>query len=236
MVSWHAYLQSILSSYQANNEGKLEQVKPISRMPLVNVFISIGQTTLICYRSRVVDHLSAGSSGNTACVLYIYCDYKGSQTLEMILSALVRQLALRTGHVTPETKNLFNKHNKNGTRPWRQDWISILRPSLEKQDKGFIVIDALDELEADYILPNFLDEILKLQALTSILLVSREMETIRGKLSCVAIIEVRATDGDVRRHCQEFLALKDCLQEHLADNANFGLELTESIVSKAQGM
>ncbi|KAJ4265106.1 hypothetical protein NW762_005352 [Fusarium torreyae] len=94
-------------------------------------------------RSSVLDDSNIG-------IAYIYLSFQRQkeQTLDMLLSSLLKQLAGNLASMPEEVVNLHYEHDKERTRPTSKGIIYTLRKVIAKYSRVFIVIDALDEYGA----------------------------------------------------------------------------------------
>ena len=154
----------------------------------------------------------------------------------LLLSSLVRQVLAGTGHIPNSVQTLYDDHSRKGTRPSRGEYIQAQISYLKLADRAFIVIDALDELETDRILPQFLDAVLELHPAPSLLVTSRHVEKIHKKLSGISTVEIEARNADVRKHCEK--SITTIIDSHLfnGDSDPLRQELVELLVCKAKEM
>ncbi|KAK1241851.1 hypothetical protein MKX07_007674 [Trichoderma sp. CBMAI-0711] len=142
----------------------------------------------------------------TVGIAYLYCDYRRQheQTIEQLLSSLVKQLAQRKAPIPNEVSEIYSKYQgQPKTLPF--DQVLMLLHSVSKLfSRVFVIVDALDECRADGCRMRFLNEIVKLQAYenTSIFLTARFIPDILNMFEGSAMLEVRAQDEDV----QHFIA------------------------------
>ncbi|OTA01688.1 hypothetical protein A9Z42_0020160 [Trichoderma parareesei] len=142
----------------------------------------------------------------TVGIAYLYCDYRRQheQTIEQLLSSLVKQLAQRKAPIPNEVSEIYSEYQgQPKTLPF--DQVLMLLHSVSKLfSRVFVIVDALDECRADGCRMGFLNEIVKLQAYenTSIFLTARFIPDILNMFEGSAMLEVRAQDEDV----QQFIA------------------------------
>lgn len=84
-------------------------------------------------------------------VLYVYLDYNDSrqQTLENLFGSLARQLFQDHPSTFPSAKvaKLMNRMWKDANRPKLKDIISVLRSEIQKFQRVYLIVDALDECD-----------------------------------------------------------------------------------------
>ena len=183
-----------------------------------------------------------------AAVACIYCDYrdKGTQGLVNMLGSIVSQLAnisnSAAGPVPEDTLKeislVMDNCSDAGLR--RDAALTLLSNLLQRLDKAFICVDALDELSTDV-------RVELLQALTGILARknTRLFLTSRPQIkpSIVEILElpldyksmdIAAHEEDIRRYINHQLQ-SDQLQDD-AMSPSLQENIISTITSKSQGM
>ncbi|KAL7815650.1 hypothetical protein V8C26DRAFT_429458 [Trichoderma gracile] len=118
-------------------------------------------------------------------IAYLYCDYRRQQeqTVEQLLSSLLRQLAQRQAPVPKEVSDIYRKYQGQPKVLSFGEILMLLHSVSKLFSRVFVIVDALDEFRTDGSRRTFLNEILKLQAQD-------------------ATLEIRAQDEDV----QQFIA------------------------------
>ncbi|CAG8379268.1 unnamed protein product, partial [Penicillium salamii] len=152
--------------------------------------------------SIVIDDLDQEFRGDpTIGIAYVYCTFKqhGSQKINDLLAALLKQLAGQCQPLPQCIKELYENHIKTGTRPSTNEISALLNTIVATFSKIFIIVDALDECEASCRL-QFVSEIFELQKLHSanIFATSRFISDMMERFKHAAVsLEIRATDEDV---------------------------------------
>ncbi|KAL9572165.1 hypothetical protein ACKAV7_003653 [Fusarium commune] len=118
--------------------------------------------------SIIINDLHNKLSGNPSIGIgYIYCNFRRQkeQNINDLLASLLKQLS-RSWRCLPESvKLLYDKHEKNGTRPLVEKLSAALQSVVQSYEKVFIVIDALDECQTlDDCRGKLLSEIFRLQS------------------------------------------------------------------------
>jgi len=102
--------------------------------------------------SIVVHHLWEMSKTDNIIVLCMYLDYNDSrqQTLENLFGSLARQL-FQDHHPSTfpsaDVAKLMNGIWKDASRPKLKDIISVLRSEIQKFQRVYLIVDALDECD-----------------------------------------------------------------------------------------
>ncbi|KAF4914996.1 Ankyrin-3 [Colletotrichum fructicola] len=149
-------------------------------------------------------------SSETVGIAYIYCNFqrKENQTLECFLSSLIKQLARSLG-VIPDGLARLHKNNKRaGTLPSAQELFDVLCLICDSYSTLFILIDALDECQADSC-SALISALLNLLARTStavkIFTTSRFVPEIEKSFDKALKLEIKATNEDIHRYIQHRL-------------------------------
>ncbi|EGR50358.1 uncharacterized protein TRIREDRAFT_120927 [Trichoderma reesei QM6a] len=140
----------------------------------------------------------------TVGIAYLYCDYRRQheQTIEELLSSLVKQLAQRQASVPDDVRRLHEEYKKQ-PKPLNLDDILMLLHSTSKLFSSvIIIIDALDEARDKGCRARLIFESLRLQAddNVKIFLTSRHDAETVGLLGESLLLEIRAHAEDVQKY------------------------------------
>ncbi|KAF8226373.1 hypothetical protein L208DRAFT_1051913, partial [Tricholoma matsutake] len=132
----------------------------------------VGKTILV---STIIQHLEEtfGDKQDTI-VLFIYCNYKKQYSVQELMAALLRQLALH--NLTYDSQALLNRLKNKQHHPSLGQLRTLLQNEVDAYSRVFMVIDALDEC-SDVVQKDFME---KIQSLTSVklLVTSRLIDSI----------------------------------------------------------
>ncbi|KAI0485805.1 hypothetical protein F4859DRAFT_528751 [Xylaria cf. heliscus] len=162
--------------------------------------------------SIVVNDLEAKFEHDpTIAVSYVYCNYKrqNEQTVENLLSSLLKQLARSHPSLPESVKKIYDKHKSRSTKPSLHEISEALRAVTAQSSRVFIVIDALDECQAsDGCRSRFMPTIWEIQAETraNVLVTSRPIPEIEKQFKSMTSIEIRANKGDIRRYLRDHMS------------------------------
>ncbi|KAI1113474.1 hypothetical protein F5Y14DRAFT_441857 [Nemania sp. NC0429] len=194
-----------------------------------------GKTVLA---SIIVNDLETMFSHDPAiAVCYVYCNYKrqDEQTVEHLLSSLLKQLAQSQPSLPHSLKELCNRHAKR-TRPSLDEITSAFESIALQNSRVFIVVDALDECQGlNRCRTSFLSTLFSLQMKTgvNILATSRIIPEIMGEFKNSPLKEIRAPDDDIRRYLRSRLPE---LPKFVMDQCSLRDDITTSITEAASGM
>lgn len=212
-------------------------------------WLSVKRKTLFCpglpgagktvMSSIVIDAVRqfCGSQG-TIGVAFIYCNFKrqANQTLQKLLSSLLRQLCACLPSVPETVHKLFSDHQRKSTKPVISEVETTLREVLEMFDRAYIIIDALDECQSDDgQQTNLPDKILDLQETTNVsfFATSRHIPFIEKKFKGAASLEIAATSDDLTFYLKESIAR---LPEFVRKSDDLQSEIRDYVIAASQGM
>jgi NACHT domain len=151
-----------------------------------------------------IDHLYRTTQCNDIGVAYLFCSYKAQtdQNASSLFAALLKQLVQsRPDIAVPVTQN-YEHHIKQRSRPSLDEILRVLQSICLNYTTVYIVVDALDECaDRDGTRGQLIDKLRELQAKTDVrlLFTSRSIPEITQKFQSNLVLEVRASEEDVRR-------------------------------------
>jgi hypothetical protein len=158
--------------------------------------------------SIVIDHLYTKYQSDVSVgIVYLYCDFRRQykQRNTDLFASLLKQLVRRRHFIPASMQRLYERHGDRQTQPSLHEISQILQSIVAGYQKGFIVIDALDECHVSdrRDRKRLLSEIFNLQAkaganlfATSRLIPDVAIE-FEGKSTR---LEIRAGDNDLQRY------------------------------------
>ncbi|UKZ67723.1 uncharacterized protein TrAtP1_008881 [Trichoderma atroviride] len=137
-------------------------------------------------------------------IAYIYFNFRqrDDQTIENLMASLLKQLS-RNQSFPESVKDLYNRHEKDQTRPSADEISQALQCVATTYSKVFIVIDALDECQSfNNCGLKLLSYIFNLQTntTTNFLATSRLIPDIEGQFKTHLKREILATNEDVHTY------------------------------------
>ena len=171
-------------------------------------------------------------------VAYVYCNYKrqSEQTVESLLSSLLKQLCQCRSSLPSSLTELYDRHKPKQTRPSFDEITKALESITVQNSQTFIIVDALDECRAlDGCRTKFLSAIFNLQKKTgvNIFATSRYIPEIQDQFHGSLSIEVRATKHDINRYLQGHISE---LPKFVTNQPKFQNEIMTSIIEAVDGM
>jgi ankyrin repeat protein len=153
-----------------------------------------------------IDDLNTRFQGDpTVGIAYIYCNFRrrNEQKADDLLASLLKQLSREWSSLPESLKILYEHHKGKRTRPSFDDVSKVLQLVAALYSRIFIIVDALDECQvSDGCRVRFLSEIFNFQAKSgaNLFATSRFMPDIIEKFNGRTLLEIRASDDDVRRY------------------------------------
>lgn len=188
--------------------------------------------------SIVINHfLLKFVKDNDVGIAYIYCNFRrhSVQRLEHLLASLLKQLLQGRAHLPKTMIELYERYQRNGTRPSIEDMLAELQSLASTYSRIFVFIDGLDECQTrDGCRSKFLRNLFDLQRKTglNILATSREIDEISQWFNDYLLARVRATDQDIEAFIDDQI-----LQLHTGDLSNDVRDMIKrEICTKCDGM
>jgi ankyrin repeat domain-containing protein 50 len=112
-------------------------------------------------------------------MIYFAFDDANSQSPNLILGSLLKQVLQYYSEVPQELRMDFRKHRNDGTRPSHDEIVKALENALAQFDRIYIVMDALDELLEEGKRRELVESVSGLNKKINLLVTSRPIESIR---------------------------------------------------------
>ncbi|CAN9384185.1 unnamed protein product [Alternaria alternata] len=175
-------------------------------------------------------------SDNTIGLAHLFCNYRrqDEQTLDALLSGLLRQLVEPRASLPKYTEELYD--SQKGSSDRIEAMARTLQLVASIYSRVFIVIDALDECSASHgCRIALLSRIQELQNTCGInlLVTSRFIPEIVEKFKTASMIEIQADKDDVRRYLSENMSR---LPGFVRNKAELQEEIIYKIVEAVRGM
>jgi hypothetical protein len=150
-----------------------------------------------------IDHLGRMAQADVG-LAYLFCDYKSQvdQSVGGLLSALLKQLVQSRPDIAAPVTRLYDRHSKQKSRPSLDDMFEALLTICSNHARVHVVVDALDECaDQDATRSRLIEKLRELQARTNVrlLFTSRFIPAITEKFQSDPMLEVRASEEDVKR-------------------------------------
>jgi hypothetical protein len=132
-------------------------------------------------------------------------------------------------------RTLYQKLRIKGTRPSRAQYSELLQSLSKECSEVYVVVDALDECEENT-WSGFLTELKDSVPSLHLLCTSRHIDDNGENLAGSRLIEIRASDEDIKMYILAQVKAKDRLSGFCKKNSTFQDEILQTIPKKAQGM
>jgi hypothetical protein len=189
--------------------------------------------------SIVINDLCTRFQNNASVsIAYLYCNFRRQQEQnpEDLLASLLKQLVQEQSSTPKSMRSLYKRHKVKRTRPLLDEISKVLQSVTLDYTRTFIIIDALDECQIsgrDH--RRVLSEIFNLQAKTeaNIFATSRFIPEIMKEFEGSVILEIRASDEDVRRYLNGHMSrLPSCVSR----SRNLQEKIKTKIMKAVDGM
>jgi ankyrin repeat domain-containing protein 50 len=141
-----------------------------------------GKTFLSSIVINELDRLRLGEEGGLkdAAILMLYCKWDDSlsQSIDALVASLLKQIAQRYGTASGKMVEMFSQYSRAGTKPGREEMISVLGTELARFPKAFIIVDGLDELRDEKSRLALLDTLGSTSAKVNLMITSRPLNNI----------------------------------------------------------
>lgn len=197
-------------------------------------------------RSIAIDHLTSQGvcTPRTNIVFaYIKYDFLESQQPTLILRSLIKQLSWTEDPLPQCLLDFYHLYERNARTPTFYQYEEIFIQLAHSYDTIFIVLDALDECEADQRekILSFISNVVKQLTCAKVLVTSRRETDIEQAVSKQAapVIEIKgkSVTDDIRRYVtnrvQKMPYLKDLA---LFEDSDLDSVVIETLVARSEGM
>ena len=174
---------------------------------------------------------------NPVSVAALYCNFKdaNTQTPENLLAALCQQLVGDSETLPESMETLYRDHDNKGTRPTVQEILKVLQEILKKPKSTYVIVDALDECTAE-VRSFLIRELNALRTKIRLLVTTRPIDKIVEEFQDGFIIDISASEGDLRRYITSRIASSGKLSNLLQGHVILATDINDRIISKANGM
>jgi Cdc6-like AAA superfamily ATPase len=185
-----------------------------------------------------IDHLCSTVQDPSVGIAYIYCNYRNRQEQMPVnlLASLLKQLLQHRSHISPDTKNLYERHIHKRSRPTLDEVSTALHSEMSRCSRVYILVDALDECtDEDGTRRVLLSRLRVLQAAgaVNLMMTSRFDPNIEQEFPSALRLEIRANGEDVKRYLEgQMFRLSCCVMKDISLRER----ITEEIIKIVDGM
>ena len=190
--------------------------------------------------SIVVDNLQQRYAGSERVgVACIYCDYKDqvAQTTKNLLASLWMQLAASKQDLSYEVDDLYNKYMGQGprSRPTLDEISRILQTEVERYNRVYFIIDALDECSVEN-RTTLLRQIGALPSTVQLMITSRFLNSIPRQLQGATKLEIEADVDDVKYYVKERISSVERISGWVYKNPSLQEDIVLTVTGNAKKM
>ncbi|KAJ7218761.1 ankyrin repeat-containing domain protein [Mycena rebaudengoi] len=191
-----------------------------------------GKTVLA---SIIVDYLRSHMQSDSVAVAAVYLNHKesGVQSPSNILAGLWWQLVSERP-ISASVQKLYQKHQKQCTRPSLDDVRDIVRSAVAEWSRVFIIVDALDEYPEAH--RRILLDTLAAIGAVSLLLTSRPNIAPESFFPAALVLEICAREEDIRRYIDVHIQTSSRLSKHVRVRPELRAEIESKIIGDVDGM
>jgi hypothetical protein len=151
-----------------------------------------------------IDYLCRTTLSDVIGITYLFCNYKAQsdQSAPSLLAALLKQLVQNRPDIAAPVTQIYDYHLKQQGRPSLDEILRALHSVCSNYTIVYIIVDALDECaDTDDARSRFINKLRELQGIMDLRLLytSRFITEIAQKFQSNPMLEVRASEEDVRR-------------------------------------
>lgn len=172
-------------------------------------------------------------------VACMYCDYKDqvAQTTKNLLASLWLQLAASNRDLSYEVEDLYNKYKSQGprSRPSLDEISRILQTEVERYEKVYFVIDALDECSAET-RTTLLRHISALPPTVSLMVTSRLLNSVPRQFQGAIKLEIEADVEDIKNYVKERINSVERLSSWVDNNPSLEEDIVTTVTKNAKKM
>ena len=189
------------------------------------------------HRSYVINYLQGIVDGKATRLAYFYLSYKDAEKQEIsnLLTSLVCQLALYEPVLSLELIASYEAHRSGVTRLSHAECTQLLRSTVSRSTKIFLIIDAFDEYPEEC-RGQLLADLHDLKPGLNMLITSRDLPTIERQLSEAVRLDVQARSDDILQYLRERIASSGRLKSHMNKDPTLDSLISTTIIARAEGM
>ena len=187
--------------------------------------------------SYVINHLQGVANQTDTRLAYIYLSYKDAekQIISNLLTTIACQLAFSEPALPPEFAASYEGHGSGATRPSYAECTQLLRSTVTRWTKVFLVIDAFDEYPEEC-RGQLVTELQHLKPRVNSLVTSRNLPVIERQLSRAVRLDVQARNEDILQYLRERIATSERLRFHTHKDPTLSNLISTTIATRSEGM
>ena len=189
------------------------------------------------HRSYTINHLQGVVAERATRLTYFYLSYKDAekQNIPALLASLISQIALSEPVLSSELIASYQAHGSGVTPLSHSECTQLLRSTISRYTKLFLIIDAFDEYPEEC-RGQLLAELHDLKPGVNMLITSRDLPTIERQLSKAVRLDIQARSDDILQYLRERIASLERLKSHIEKDPTLDNLISTTITAKAGGM
>ena len=189
--------------------------------------------------SIAIDHALVRTLEANIAVVYIYCDYKDSNThtASALLASMVQQLVLQTTHSEriQDLKAFQNAIQRKHRKIAEHELFDILKGVLEDFDRVYVFIDALDELP-EVARDHFIDHLARAQSQISLMITTRPHIDFTSRFDPCIRLPIVASVSDVQDYMRSEIRRSSRLMQFIGQDPPLEDEIIEGVNRMTSGI
>lgn len=189
-----------------------------------------------------MDHLrSKYLAQETVGIVHLYFRYddEKQQTVKEMTGSILQQLVQRRGAVDSDIKAIYDSYTAKDIKPTTNAYVGLIEKQMEKLERFFLVVDALDECPENK-RREFFRVLNRLPPMVNIFLTSRDDTKVYPYITReIQELVIRASDDDVKNYVQSRLEEEidsPRLGYHLLEQPSLREDIVRDVAQKADGM
>lgn len=167
-------------------------------------------------------------------VLFIRYDDQ-RQTLENLLSSLIKQLLQDLDFIPSSVKELYHRHSAHDTMPSLEEISAALGLLLDEYDQAYLLVDGLDECSEE-VRWSIIEILQGLDSKPNLLFTSRHIDTIGEELKDFERVEIKAHREDIELYIDKQIRKNRNLRKIVQKSPNLHEDIKRTVVALADGM
>ncbi|KAI9721649.1 MAG: hypothetical protein M1828_005016 [Chrysothrix sp. TS-e1954] len=169
-------------------------------------------------------------------VSFVYLKYNETdQTLDNVLSSLLKQLLHDVDDIHPRVSGLYEQHRDRNTSLTSEEIFETLLTIIESHEEVFCVIDALDECSEE-LRWELVEKLEDLGPKLRVLITSRILDSIAEELEAYARVEIRANKADIELFIEHQIRRNRNLRKIVDRSPSLREDIKVGVYNTAQDM
>lgn len=195
---------------------------------------------LTSYSSIVVEYLrrerAQKQPSENIGIAVLYLRYNDpEQTLENLLTSLLKQLAQEQDTIPSLLQELLEQHRDHSMAPSLEDITNGLTSSIETYAEVFFIVDALDEC-ADEVRWELLENLRLCQSKVHLLITSRLLDSIGQELEDFERLEIKANKADLELFIDHRIQKNKNLRRVVEKSPRMRTDTKDAVVKTSEDM